>query len=249
MSANAPESWMHVQPVVRDRAVARAADRDRLHLGPSVTEAHHRLAAGLGPAHRALEALAELAEGDLLRVGPDLGAEAAADVGRADPDLVGLQLVAGDVDALDALGVLRRHPLVEPPVDPRRRRAAHLERARGDALVDELPGRRDLAVGEELVAGEVGSAERRRVEHDVAAGGLVEVDGGAQRLLGVDDRVEDVVVDDHGLGGVRGLRAGLGDDGGDRLADVADPVAGEDRAGDGRVERRRRRARDRGRPR
>ena len=55
----------------------------------------------------------------------------------------------------------------------------------------------------------------------------------------VDVDVERVVVDDHGLGGVGGLLAGLGDDGGDRLADVADAVAGEQRPGDGRVERRR----------
>jgi hypothetical protein len=141
-----------------------------------VAERHHRLAARLGPAHRPAEALAQLAEGDLLRVGPDLGAEAAADVGCAHPDLVGLQLVAGDVDVLDALGVLRRDPLVETAVDPGRRRAAHLERARGHALVDELAGRGDLAVGEELVPGEVRRPERGRVEHRVAAGSLVEVD-------------------------------------------------------------------------
>ena len=119
--------------------------------------------------------------------------------------------------------------------------AAHLQRARRDALVDEAARRRDLAVGEELVARQVRRAEGGRVEHDVAAGGLVEVGRRRQRLLGVDDRVEHVVVDDDGLGGVGRLAAGLGDDGGDRLADVAHPVAGQQRARHRRVERRRRR--------
>ena len=61
--------------------------------------------------------------------------------------------------------------------------------------------------------------------------------------LEVDEDLEQVVVDDDGLGGVGGLGPGLGDDGDDRLADVADPVAGQQRAGDAGVERGRRPAR------
>ena len=140
-----------------DLAVAAAADGDVLDLGPAVAESDHRLAAGLGPADRPAERLAERAEHDLLGVGADLGAEAAADVGRADPHLVRLELVVGDVDALDALGVLGGRPLVQAAVDPRRRRAADLQRAGGDALVDEAAGDGDLAVGEVLVAGDVGA--------------------------------------------------------------------------------------------
>ena len=137
-------------------------------------------------------------EDDLLRVRRDLGAEAAADVGREDADVVGLDAVGGDDRVLDALGVLGRDPLVQPAVDPRRGRAAHLERARRHALVDEAAADGDLAVGEELVAGEVGHAEGGRVEHDVAAGGVVQQRRRGERRLGVDEHLELVVVDDHG---------------------------------------------------
>ena len=46
-----------VQPVVGDLAVAVAADRDVLDLGPAVAERHHRLGAGLAPAQRAADRL------------------------------------------------------------------------------------------------------------------------------------------------------------------------------------------------
>ena len=231
----------HEESVVGDLAVARATDRDVLDLGPAVAEGHHRLAARLLPAHRAAEPLAQLAEHDLLGVGADLGAEPAADVGREHAHLVGLQLVADGERVLDALCVLGGSPLVKPTVDPRRRRPADLERARRHPLVDEAGGDGDLAVGEELFAGHVRHAEGGRVEHRVAAGLLVEVHRRRQGFLRVDDGVEHVVVDEHDVGGVCGLLAGLGDDGDDGLADVADLAAGEHGAGDGRVERRRRR--------
>ena len=148
--------------------------RDVLHLRPAVAEGEHALAAGLAPAHRAADLLGDPAEQQLLGVGADLGAEAAADVGGDDADLAGLEPVGGLDRRHRALGVLGREPLVEPTVDPRHRRAAHLERARGDPLVDDPLRDDDLAALEELVAGHVGHAHERGVEHHVAAGALVD---------------------------------------------------------------------------
>jgi hypothetical protein len=130
---------------------------------------------------------------------------------------------------------------VQPVVDPRRRRAANLERAGGDALVHETGADGDLAVGEELVAGDVGHAEGRRVEHRVAPRRVIEEGPAGQRRLRVEHHLERLVVDDDRGCGVGRLLAGLGDDGGDDLADVADAIGRDERPRDGRVERGRRR--------
>ncbi len=57
--------------------------------------------------------------------------------------------------------------------------------------------------------------------------------GGGHRGLGIDEHLERVVVDDHLLGGVLALAAGLADDDGDRLADEAHLADGQVAAGDG----------------
>ena len=149
--------------------------------------------------------------------------------------------VGGDDGVLRALGALRAEPLVQAAVDPCNGRAAHLERARGDALVDEAAGDGHLAAVEEGLAGVLGHAEHGGVEHDVAAGRFVDQVGAGHRLFDVDQCRQDVVVDDDCLGGVLALVGPLGDDHGDGLADVADLVDGEQTAGDRRVERRRHR--------
>ena len=119
--------------------------------------------------------LAMHAEQRLLRVARDLGAEAAADVGRDDLHLVGARRrCAATIASVRALRALGAEPLVQAAVDPGHRRAAHLERARGDALVDEAALDDHLAAVEERVAGVLGHAERGGVEHDVAAGALVD---------------------------------------------------------------------------
>ena len=57
--------------------------------------------------------------------------------------------------------------------------------------------------------------------------------------LDVEQHLEGLVVDLDQFGGVLALVVALGDDGGEGLADVADDVAGQQRAGRGRVEGRR----------
>ncbi len=228
-----------VQLVVGDLAVTGAADRDVLELGAAVAEAHHRLAAGFAPAHRAAELLRERAEQEFFGVGVDLGAEAAADVGGDQVDRLGVAAVGCGERVLRSLGALAGDPLDEPAAVPRGRRGAHFERAGGDALVHEPAGDGDLAVGEELVGRRVlGDAERRRVEHGVAAGGLVDQRLGRERFLEVDECGQELVVDEHHLGGVGRLLLRFGDDDGDRFADVADLVAGEQGPRRAGVERR-----------
>ncbi len=135
-----------------------------------------------------------------------------------------------------AVGVLGRHPLVEATVDPGRGGGAGLHRAGRDALVDDALAHHDVAALEELVAAEAGHAEGRGVEHHVAPGALVDERRAGRGLLHVDEHVERLVVDDHGLGGVGPLGAVVGDDRGDGLADVAHLVAGQHGPGDHRVE-------------
>ena len=96
----------------------------------------------------------------------------------------------------------------------------------------------DLAILEEVFGRAVlRHAERGGVEDGVAAGGVVDVGLGGERLFEVDERREEVDVGVDHLGGIGGLLIGLGDDHGDRLADVAHLVAGQQRACSGWVER------------
>ena len=98
-------------------------------------------------------------------------------------------------------------------------------------MVEEPARDDDFAVLEVLVGvGVLRHAEGRGVEHGVRAGRVVDQGLGGHRRLDVDERREEVDVDEHHLGGVDGLRERLGDDRGDRLTDEADLVAGEHRA-------------------
>ncbi len=85
-----------------------------------------------------------------------------------------------------------------------------------------------------VVAPASGSALVRvpRPRHEVRAE-LLELERSSvfERLLGVGDRLERLVVDHDELGGIDGGRLGLGDDDGDRLPDEADLV--RRRAADG----------------
>ena len=74
----------------------------------------------------------------------------------------------------------------------------------------------DLAAVEEVLVDRVAETHRH-----VRARGLVDEDLVLQRLLGIDDGGQRVVVDEDELGRVLALVALLGDDGDDGLADEA----------------------------
>ena len=158
----------------------------------------------------------------LFVVDEDLRAEAAADVGRDDAQLVlGRDALKRRQDDPRDMGILarrvERHDVGSRIIVAERR--ARLHRVRNRAIVDEVDlghMRRfgESRVGRRLVA-EV------PVEDGVVRRKLVHLRlprlGCARR---VDDRRQHAIVDDHLLRRVLGLRVGVGDDDGDGVADI-----------------------------
>ena len=218
-----PRVLHDLQAVGGDLAVAGAPDGDVLDLGPAVTEVHHRLGAGLGPLDGSAEVLGQRAEEEVLGVGARLRAEAAADVGGDDTDLVLVEPEHLGHRLTDRVGALVAGVDHEAAVlVPVGRRRAGLDGARRHLLVDDALLDHDLAVGE--VGGHAAGGDR----HDPLGVGVGEQEvGRGEGGLGVDHRVEGVVVDDDQLGGVGGLGAGLGHHRGDGLAHEAHDVTGQ----------------------
>ena len=166
----------------------------------------------------------------MLGVGEILGAEPAADIGRDEPHIggrhaerarrrvaVAVDVLAGDMQRVAALRRIIRAD-----------RAARLHRIGDDAMVVEVQ-RNDMR----------GRCERRidririapaPVHADIARhlGGNLRRTGGTRGGSG-GDRRQWPVVDHHALGGIERLRARLGDDQRDRLADMAHLVARQQR--------------------
>ena len=168
-----------------------------------------------------------------LGVDEDLRAEAAADVGRDHAQLVlgrdghegrqhqarHMRILAGVVEGVAVAGGV---VLAD--------RRARLDGVGDDAVVDEVePG--DVAG-----RGEGGVGRRPVADLPVVAGVAGHVVVHLHRALpvgafDVDLRRQHLVVDDHGLGAVARLLLGLGDDDGDRVTDMANPLLGQRRMG------------------
>ena len=152
----------------------------------------------------------------------DLVAEAAADVLRDEPQLVGADPHGGrhhDHGEPRELVVRGQRPLRRAAV-PLDEGAAELERRRVEAVEVQLGDRDDVVgLGERRV--DVAPLPDAGVRHVPAA--LLVEDGraGLERDPGVDDDVERLVVDLDQLRRVAGELARLGDDRGDGLAEVA----------------------------
>ena len=194
----------HFHPQGDHRAVASEPELDQLDLAAAVRHREQVLGAGLGPLHRAVQALGERGGDDELAVEPGLRAEPAPDRGRQDVDLVRVQADRGGERVAHAERALGRHGDVEPPVgrgldeDPVR-----LHRDRGDPLVHEPALHDDLGVVEDLgvlpeveLDGQVRAVLREQQRRVVG-----------ERGFGVDHDGQRVVVDDDQLGGVDRLRA------------------------------------------
>ena len=176
--------------------------------------------APLRPLHRSPELPRHQAEDDVLRVQADLVSEAAADVVRDEAELVDPRAERRrHPDRPDAghLVVARERPLARALVVLDERSGA-LERRRREAVEVEPVDLHDvIRLGERGV--DVAPVEDAR-PHDVRAGVVVEHDLVLQRLLGVDEHRERVVLDLDQLGGVARELAGRRADRRDRLAHV-----------------------------
>ena len=201
---------------------------------PAVGVALEGIAALAGPLDRAAEGAGGVEHQRIFGIGPDLHAEAAADVAGHDPNLRGLHpqhLGEHGAHAGDALaaGVEMHHAVLEPPD-----RGADLHRGGGDAVLDDGQPRdvrraRERRVGRGRVAGvPVEHRVRRRVGPDLrrAVG---------HRLVKRGDRGQLVEVDLDRLHALPRRLAALRDDEGDGVADEAHGVAGEE--GPGRLDR------------
>ena len=170
---------------------------------------------------------------NVLAIEEELHAEAAADIGRHHPELLGLHLehALGD-QALDRVRALRRgveDVAVFLDVEVAER-APRLHRIDDDAVVDEVELDHLVGLGEGGI-GRLGIAQLP-VEDLVALGlrpDLGRVEGArAQRVGGGRQRAP---VDVDQLGGIARLGEGLGDDQRDGVADMAGRVLDQDRIG------------------
>ena len=186
--------------------------------------ARQELLAAIGlPVHRPAERARRMGDDDVFRVHAGLHAEAAADVADEDVNLLLLDVRQCAGETCRDRG---RHLVADSNRQPPRCRvergdgAARLHRHRRNALVDEVEldadggarerGRRLLGIAVAHLGGDVvGSVGRERGRAGRGRGGDVG-DGG--QLLVLDDHAVDRIA--------RGL-ARFGDDGDDRLADVA----------------------------
>ena len=105
------------------------AERHLLDLGPAVTEAAHRLRAGLHPADRATKVPRGPGDEELLGIPASLRTEAAADVQRDDVHRLRRHCEHTGELVADPVRALRRGPLGEPSVGPRRRPLRRAPRA------------------------------------------------------------------------------------------------------------------------
>ncbi len=104
-------------------------------------------------------------------------------------------------------------------------------------MVDEPAVDDDVATVEERVAGDVGHADGGGVEHHVVRDVLEDERVRFHRGFDVDDRFENVVVNDHLLGSVFALLWSFGDDCCNRFTHEAHFVAGKQGAFGGWVVR------------
>ena len=102
---------------------------------------------------------------------------------------------------------------------------ARLDRRAGDAVVDDPPLDHDVGLGPRRV--HVAAADRPLVHLVGAEVGVDERLGVVDRLLGIDDDRQRVVLDEHLLGGVDDAVLVVAEDDRDALADVLDLALGE----------------------
>ncbi len=191
--------------------------------------AEEMLAALGHPFHRLPRAFRRHRRQRIFAIGKELGAEAAADIGRDDPHLVRRDLehlaandVADDVAALAADG--ERVAIAIVLGDD----AAGVEIVGDQPLIDQRDFHLVCRLGEGaargfLIAdGGLESEIARPIRPDLRGAGF-------ERRHGADHVRQRLPVDGDGLGGVFGLGERVGNDEGNGVADVADDIARQNR--------------------
>ena len=170
---------------------------------------------------------------DLFRIDEDLRAEAAADVGCDDPQLVlrrdvveGAHHQARDVRVLRGgpAGVVVFRLVVVAECRARLHGVGH------EAVVDDVHARHVRRTRDRRV-GRLGVADFPVVDQVSVGFGMQLRRARLERGDCVSDRRQFVVLDRHGLGRVAGLALGLGHDDNHRVADIAHPVHRQRRPG------------------
>ena len=88
----------------------------------------------------------------------------------------------------------------------------------------------NFAVGEQLIAGEIGHSKRGGVKHNVASNTFEDQRAAVHGLLDIDQHFEWFVIDDHSFGGVFALVCAFGENDCDWLANVANLFCCKQRA-------------------
>ena len=218
-----------------DLAVLVRADLELAPLVAAMIGRQEILGAGLDPLHRSVVLEGQRRDDEVLAIGADLDAEAAADFGRDAAHLV----LAQTERIGDRIAIPVRSLGGAPEGDPARDRIGHRQHgaslhrhgmtARLADLHLDLDGRR--------CQGALRIAVHARLAHaDVVLDLGIELRCAVlDRLVRIDDRGELLVVDLHQLGGIlRGFDR-IGDHDGDRIADVAH-LAGRQRLHLGHVD-------------
>jgi hypothetical protein len=209
-----------------DRPVVAQAELQVLHLAATVRHGDHVLGPRLDPLHRTAQ-LARDAHRDDALGHPVLRTERAADVRCDQPHVLRLDAErVGECAAVRVRHLARQveRELVTVAVVARHdghRRALH--RHDRQTLVLEAAPHDDLGTGERV------EVVRLAGTHDDVGTDRVELQRrvGRERVLHVDDRRERVVVDDHRVDRVDGLRLALGHDHRDRISHEPNPAARE----------------------
>ena len=217
-------------PLERQHAsVVLEGDLDLLDVAAPVGHAEEVLGAGFGPLDRPAELTGDPAQERFLRIGRDLGSEAATDLGRdgPDPDLRDSQ--AHRDLLLDEVRGLVRGPdrQFAGALLPVRADGPAFHRERSHLLVQQAHREGLVGLFKELVG--LGVRDRK-VDADVAVELLVDPGRiGRYRGLDVDDGLAGLDVHVDQAGGVAGRVGRFRDDDGDRLTDVQHAAIGEQR--------------------
>ncbi len=220
-------------PQRQEPSLAVEGERCVAHLVASLVVAQEGFRSGRHPVHGTSELLRGDEQRRIFRISRRLQPECAADIAGKDAKLAGRHAEDSAHLRLQGVRALRRRVEREAAAFEHRRRAARLERGARDPLVERADANRVGSFRDDLIHFAPVLADRRRagpVDREISRRFRPELRGACRQSHAcLDDGRQRLVVDRHEIGCVTCRRERLGDDEGDRFADVHDPVASERR--------------------